>query len=115
MPVEQTRPKSGRMDPGAVIASQIAALAGHWAHVTLADERPWASITFAGKRYSFRVDWTATDDSSFPSKLCQILPDHEFTVPGYFVADLLVKEQSEDYLLVEALSIVDPAKGDRNH
>tara|TARA_R110001606_G_scaffold43360_3_gene114910 strand:- start:8521 stop:8814 length:294 start_codon:yes stop_codon:yes gene_type:complete len=93
-----------------MIVSQIKALTGHHASVTLTRERPWASITFAGTRHSFAVDCSGDPETERMQNLVKALPDHEFAIPGYFVADILVTGQSEKQIFLEALSIIDPAK-----
>ena len=100
--------KNHRKDPGSLLAGQIEALAGNRAIVTLDRERPWASITFAGTRHSLVVNWTSAADISVANNLAKILPEQEFAIPGYFIADLLVTEQTQTHLRVEALSIIDP-------
>ncbi len=114
MPVEQARPKARPRSPGSLIASQIAALAGNRVTVAMKHERPWASITFTGTRHSFAVEWEGTAEPDEMHNLAKALPDHEFAIPGYFVADILVTEQSDLRLLVEALSIIDPVEKPRN-
>lgn len=108
MPLDPVPLKSHRRDPGSLLASQIEALTGGRAEVTLKRERPWASITFAGTRHRLAVDWTGATDLAVIENLARTLPDHEFSIPGYFVADILVTEQSKNQLLVEVLSIIDP-------
>jgi len=114
MPVKQARLKGGRRDPGASLTRQIEALADGRARVTLKRERPWASITFDGTRYSFAIDWEGAVEPDQIQKLTKALPDHEFSIPGHFVADMLVTDQSEMRLLVEALSIIDPVENTRD-
>lgn len=91
-----------------MLASQIAALTAGRTSVTLKRERAWASVTFAGTRYSFAIMGAAGTDPAMMENLIQVLPNHEFAIPGYFVADVLVTEQSGLRLLVEALLINDP-------
>jgi len=114
MPVERARLKARPQSPGSLIARQIEALAGNRVSVTMKRERPWASITFAGTRHSFAVDWEGTAKPDVMHNLAKALADHEFAIPGYFVADILVTEQSDLQLLVEALSIIDPVEKPRN-
>jgi hypothetical protein len=114
MPVEQAHPKARPRSPGSLIASQIEALAGNRVTVAMKRERPWASITFAGTRQSFVIDWQGTAEPDGMHNLAKALPDYEFAIPGYFVADMLVTEQSDLRLLVEALSIIDPVEKTRN-
>ncbi|MBQ0770524.1 MAG: hypothetical protein KBT59_01670 [Sphingomonadales bacterium] len=110
MPVDSIRKTNRQRNPSRSIASQIAALAGGRVRVILKRQRSWASITFSGTRYCFSIEWfdtTATDEIRHLSK---VLPDHEFAIPGCFVADIVVTKQTEFQMQVEALSIIDPAK-----
>ena len=114
MPVDATHPRARQRDPASSIADQIRALAGGRVRVTLERERPWASITFTGTRHSFvveRTDATTPDDMK---NLARALPEHEFAMRAYFLADILVTNQSESRLLVEALSIIDPVTSCRD-
>ena len=99
-----------RRDPGALIGDQIAALVGSLGLVTLQRERAWASITFSGTRYSFLIEWSGDSESNRLCNLAKSLPDHEFVVPRYFVADILVRERSESRILLDVLAIVDPVE-----
>lgn len=99
-----------RRDPGALLRNQLQTLAGEQACVTLERERPWASITFSGVCYSFTVRHTDTQDPDALQQLTKILPAYEFAVPGYFVADIVVAEQSSTRLRIEVLGIIDPVK-----
>ena len=110
MRVDPARLQSCRKDPGSLLVRQIEALAGNRASVTLERERPWASITFSGTRHSFAIRWTDPADLAALQNLATTLPVHEFAIPGHFIADLLVTEQTETHLLVEALSIIDPVE-----
>ena len=91
--------------PGSAIAIQIKALTRGHACVQLQGECNWASITFSGIRYCFSIEWP---DAAALQELVQILPEHEFVIPGYFVADILIRDRSDSRLLVEILTIIDP-------
>lgn len=108
MPVDPESPARLRRDPGALLARQIAALAGNRAEVRLKRERSWASITFSGTRRCFAIEWTDVAEPGEVETLARALPDHEFSIPGHFVADILVTDQSATRLLIELLSIIDP-------
>ena len=99
-----------RRMPGPAIVSQIRALIPDHACVQLQGERNWASITFSGIRYCFSIDWPAAAKAAAVQDLAQTLPDHEFVIPGYFVADILVRDQSDSRFLVEILTIIDPSE-----
>ncbi|WP_417611548.1 hypothetical protein [Parasphingorhabdus sp.] len=96
--------------PGALIGDQIAALVGSLGLVTLQRERAWASITFSGTRYSFLIEWSGNCEANVMHNLVQSLPDQEFVVPRYFVADILVRDRSESRILLDVLAIVDPVE-----
>lgn len=106
-PHDGTKPQR---DPGSLLASQIEALAGNRVRVTQLHERAWASITFSGTRYSFSIDCTSAAEPDELKNLAKALPDHEFAIPGNFVADILVTDQSDAQLRVEILSIIDPVE-----
>lgn len=114
MPVDTIIRSHGERDPGTLMIRELEALTGGCASVTLIRERAWASITFAGTRYCFALEWADAAGPDALQKVAQILPDHEFAIPGYFVADILVTEQSESHLLVEALLITDPVDNSRS-
>ena len=108
MPTESVRWTSDRNAGGAIIARQIRALARGHAAVHVKRERAWASITFSGTRYCFSVEWQDATYAAAVQELVQVLPNHEFVIPGFFVADILIKDRSDTRLLVEILTIVDP-------
>ena len=110
MPIDLVRLKSRERHPGSLLSGQIAALAGDRAKVTLERERPWASITFSGTRHSFAVEWPDAVKPDAVKNLAKVLPVHEFAIPDYFVADILVTEEARALLLVEALTIIDPVE-----
>ncbi|WP_417593420.1 hypothetical protein [Parasphingorhabdus sp.] len=110
MPVDPERLKVCRRDPGSLLARQLEALAGDQPHVTIQRERPWASITFTGTRHSFAVNWPNAPSPDQRDNIAKTIAEHEFAIPGYFVADMLVTERSETQFLVEALLIIDPVE-----
>ena len=113
MPARQASQSHRKQTPGAVLTAAIEALCGGRAVVTLVRERPWASITFSGTRHSINIIWQDGIDPAAMEDLIRILPVHEFAIPGHFVADLLITEQSGTRLLVEALTIIDPVEDHR--
>lgn len=108
MPADPGRLACRPQAPSMMLATQIAALTGDRANVSLIRERAWASITFTGIRYSFAVDWPETPQLGVLHNFAAALQSTEFALPGYFVADIIATEQSEDHMLIEALSIIDP-------
>lgn len=78
--------------------------------ISLQKERRWASITFSGTRYSIAIVKTGVSDETDFSKSLNSLIDHDFGLPGKFVADVLVRDEqsSEISSIVEILAIADP-------
>ena len=93
-------------DIGDLLIAQLMALFSPDANIRLNGEKPWASITFSGTRYGFEVKLP----SGCPDAQLQSLPDHEFDLPGHFVADVLIHERRHDaaFTLIEILTIADP-------
>lgn len=110
MSTEPTRQTVVRQWPGSAIASQIRALTRSRASVRLYRERAWASITFSGMRYGFSIEYPDIADAEALRKLARALPEHEFALPGYFVADAVITDQSDLRLTVEILIIADPVQ-----
>lgn len=99
-----------RQWPGSAIASQIRALTRSRASVRFYRERTWASVTFSGIRYGFSIEYPDTADAEALRKLARALPEHEFALPGYFVADAVITDQSALRLTLDILIIADPVK-----
>ena len=53
-------------------------------------ERSWASITFAGTRHTLCITFDSPEAIEGGEALIACLPDHEFAIPGYLVADAQV-------------------------
>jgi len=110
--------RNRRMDPGSQLLTQIQMLAGEDIVILPLKERPWASITFAGTRHYLEILCTGSAAAEKVEKLSRILPDHDFDLGRYFVADLVItqvkkpKDVDEAFRLsVEALTIADPVSG----
>ena len=110
MPPDPAPRNAGGQDATALIAAQLAGLFGCSARVALQGERAWASAAFIGTRYCFAVEWDPTTKADMRDNLAKRLPDHEFDLPRHFVADLVVREQSDSRWLIETLALVDPVQ-----
>lgn len=78
--------------------------------IALKKERPWASITFSGTRYRFAIGLPkGRSQEKFEQRISE-LADHEFDLPGHFVADFLVHEKhvGDANITIEILTIADP-------
>jgi len=107
-------PRISRRDVGSLLAWQISALAGTDHDVNMIRERNWASITFSGIRHKMAISRevkTVADDAM--SFLVETIANHEFDLPGHFVADILIDDQPgrDNSIIVEILTIIDPVAG----
>ena len=98
------------------LIAQLHDLIGLNCEILLNRERPWASITFSGTRHLFAIACAGRIAGDIRETLETGLCDHEFDLPGHFVADALVKPRTgrtspvepEQPVLVEILTIADP-------
>jgi len=109
-PVRRSQKKR---DAGTMLVEQIQEYLGPEHSVTLGKEKPWASITFSGTRYRFEIAGIDQNSRSTQDRL-EKLSEHEFTLPGQFVADLLInanscREDKTPDVVIEILAITDPA------
>ncbi|HEY9090426.1 hypothetical protein [Parasphingorhabdus sp.] len=95
--------KIHRKDVGSLLIEEIRALAGPSHDVQMVRERPWASITFSGIRHSLLISQAKGGEATLPPSFADQIAEHEFDLPGHFVADILV-----DGMTIEILSIIDP-------
>jgi hypothetical protein len=72
------------------VANALLALAGN-SQITHMTEKPWHSATFAGVRLAITMLLKGEDSKKHAKALKRMLPDYEFTLPRYFVADALAK------------------------
>lgn len=89
-PAQSANGRTRRLGTGGQLARALIALAEEKGRITAHDEKPWASITFAGSRHRYTLEFHG--DEAVESGECFIafLPDHEFTIPGFLVADAAV-------------------------
>ncbi len=110
MPDRKISTRPHRRDVAELLIEQLNELLGTACAVTLKREKPWASITFSGTRHYLEIQMVGGADQNAISKRVCALPDHEFALPGYFVADLLIRERDKGSpeIQLEILTIVDP-------
>ncbi|TMM50518.1 hypothetical protein FEV51_03940 [Qipengyuania marisflavi] len=65
-------------------------LGEHHGQVLHHAEKAWASITFAGTRHTLALLFAGDDAVAAGERFIAALPDHEFALPGQFVADAAV-------------------------
>ena len=96
-PYPGSRTPSPLHDAHAALCAQLAGLLD--AEVVRSKRTDWCSVTFAGARHQVVLRTTAR-----PERLAE-LPEHEFALPGAFVADLEVTETEGELVTVEALVV----------
>ena len=84
MPAEKTG-RFGRL------FAQLDALGQGHAKVVRHAEKSWASITFDGSRHTIELLFDGEEAVAAGEEFIAALPDHEFVVPGQFVAEATVK------------------------
>jgi hypothetical protein len=68
-------------------------------------ERPWASATFAGARHAISLSFAGAESVAAGERLLDLLPDHEFDIPGHLVADATVRAAHHRLLPDEKLEL----------
>lgn len=87
-----------RQATGNVLSATLQKLAGGRGILLRHEERPWASITFAGSRHSFTFRFSGDDAMPAGEAFIAQLPDHEFAILGQLVADATVTAVRHDVL-----------------
>lgn len=79
-----------RRTPWMQLLSALLDLAQGEAELVRHAERAWASVTFSGTRHSVVLAFTGPAAVAIGEQLIDVLPDHEFAIPGQLVADAAV-------------------------
>lgn len=65
-------------------------------------EKSWASLTFKGTRAFFNVDFADEDEAD---AFVALLPEYDFTMPGWLVADATVTGRQKRNVQAEILAL----------
>lgn len=82
--------RRARRTPWMQLLSALLELANGRAELIRHSERAWASVTFSGTRHSVVLAFSGDQAVPAGEALIDLLPDHEFTIPGQLVADAAV-------------------------
>lgn len=74
------------------LLAHVLALAQNRGELVRNTERAWASATFCGARHTIVLAFDGAEGVAAGETFIAALPDHEFDVPGYLVADASVRE-----------------------
>lgn len=89
----------------AVVQLQLAALAGDCGTLVRRQESPWASITYTGTRYEFELWFDGKAEVAAGEALIAALPEHEFAIAGWLVADATVTRVDHFFSEQERLTV----------
>lgn len=103
---------TGKRDTGLILTDQLQNFLGSRFSVTLSRQKQWASITFSGMRYTFRISAANQEKICISSAKINKLAKHEFELPGQFVADVLTHDECLEarIITIEILVIADPVR-----
>ena len=108
--IDKNPVRKHRKDVGCQLIAQIAALVGPDYIVKITRERSWASVTFSGTRHSVAIGPALNANTPLPSVFAAQIAEHEFDLPGRFVADVLLDDRKAQSgaITAEILTIIDP-------
>lgn len=95
-----------RRGPADHLRKGLAALAQGHAQITAHVERAWASITFEGCRHTVTLSLHGHTAIAAGEHFIAALPDYEFTIPGYLVADATIAAVDHALLPTPHMEIV---------
>ena len=80
-------------------------LSGQCAKCLKHEESAWSSITFSGTRHEVTLAFEGAEDVANGEEFMELLPEHEFTIPGQLVADASIREVDHRFGLHERLEV----------
>lgn len=78
--------------PWLPLLAELLKLAGSRVEFLRHAERPWCSATFSGSRHTVALAFNDREAIAEGERLIEILPDHEFAIPGQLVADATISQ-----------------------
>jgi hypothetical protein len=84
-PVARTAPRARQ--PWGRLLKAVLELAGEPAELVCHAEHDWASATFSGTRHAITLSFSGVDGGEAGEAFIVALPDHEFVIPRWLVAD----------------------------
>ena len=83
-------PRGPRLGTAGQLSRALLALGEEQGRILAHEEKPWASITFAGARHRFTLEFRGEEAVEAGECFIAFLPEHEFAIPGQLVADAAV-------------------------
>ena len=84
-----------RRDPHARLLHTLLQTAGEGSRIDAASSRPWASATFTGSRHMIDLRFEGAQAHDASATLTERLPEAQFNIPGYIVADVSIDAQDQ--------------------
>lgn len=89
-PAKAVNARTRRLGTGGQLARALHELGEERGRILSHDEKPWASITFAGARHRYVMEFCGDEAVAAGECFIAFLPDHEFSISGQLVADAAV-------------------------
>lgn len=91
--------------PWIALLNAVLSLAGDRAELVCHDEKPWASITFAGSRHTVVLAFRGADALEDGEAFIADLPEHEFAIPRQIVIEAAIVQASHELLPEPVLTV----------
>lgn len=108
MYVDTARPgpaSSAAERAGKRLVTALQDMVGGCADLLALEERAWASATFSGARHTVTLRFTGAEDCETADIFVEVLPEHEFGLPGLLVADAQVRAVTYDCLPQPSMTV----------
>jgi hypothetical protein len=80
-------------------------LSGQCAKCVKHEESAWSSITFSGTRHEVTLVFEGAAQVANGEEFMELLPEHEFSLPGQLVADATIREVDHRFGMHERLEV----------
>lgn len=91
-PAAEANPRHRRLGISGQLSRALLALAEERGRIIAHEEKPWASITFAGARHRYTLEFAGDEAVEAGECFIVFLPEHEFAIPGQLVADAAITQ-----------------------
>lgn len=98
-------PMRARRTTGDRLREALINLSGQCATCVKHEEKAWSSITFSGTRHEVTLRFEGAEAVANGEELMELLPEHEFSIPGELVADATIREVDHRFGMHERLVI----------
>ncbi|MEP0391544.1 MAG: hypothetical protein ABJ205_13065 [Erythrobacter sp.] len=102
---KKRHPMRARRTTGDRLREALLKLSGHCATCVKHEEKAWSSITFSGTRHEVTLRFDGAEAVANGEELMELLPEHEFSIPGQLVADATIREVDHHFGMNERLEI----------